>query len=703
MPIDIEKDDVKTALQKLKARENSFALIEQINNLGSWEVDLQTKKAVWSTNSYKLYEYEPYSIEPTLDVFFQHLLPEYHEKVQETIKKLLTSHKPEILQAKIKTTSGKICDVLLSAQALYDENGQAIKLIGSTQDISEKLKLEQKTQELSSIIENSSNEIYIVDFNTEKYLYVNKGACDALKYTKKELLNLSLYDINKQLTPQIIEALKAQYKSLDKDFISNQTIHTRKDGTTYHVQGYIQKITYNATEAYIIFDTDVTQNLEVTQLVQQQSELLHHQANHDALTNLPNRTLFQDRLSQAISTAKREQSKFALFFIDLDHFKDINDSLGHQVGDAVLKEISGRLSKTIRESDTLARLGGDEFTIILQNISNLNDVSMIANKIIDIIKHPITLGSNKLHITTSVGISIYPTHAKEQTNLIKYADTAMYKAKDKGRNNYLFYSVEMSAETFKRVVMENSLRVAIKEEQFSVYYQPQINIITDKLIGMEALVRWNHPTLGLVSPMDFIPIAEDLGLIVEIDRIVMKQAMAQFYEWNKEKLNPGILSLNLSMKQLNEIDFINYLLKTMSSTSFKKEWLGLEITETQVMKNPLTSIKKLNQIHNYGIQISIDDFGTGYSSLSYLKKFPLSKLKIDKSFIKDIPGDEEDMAITKAIIALAKSLKLGLIAEGVETQKQKEFLLDNGCDCIQGYLYSKPLPADEMSIYLQKF
>ncbi|WP_457743667.1 EAL domain-containing protein [Sulfurimonas sp.] len=554
---------------------------------------------------------------------------------------------------------------------------------------------------MSSIIENLSHEIYIIDSNTYKYLYVNKGACLALGYTKEELLNLFIYDINKHLTPKIIEELKSKYKSLNRPFLVNQTLHTRKNGTSYHVQSYIQKISYESKEAYVIFDTDVTQNIQVTQLVQQQSVLLHHQANHDALTNLPNRTLFQDRLSQAIVKAKRNKSKFALLFLDLDHFKDINDSLGHQVGDAVLKEVSNRLSKTIRASDTLARLGGDEFTIILQNILNLNDVSIIANKIIEIIKKPITLSSNKLHITTSLGISIYPTHAKEQTNLIKYADTAMYKAKNKGRNNYLFYSVEMSAETFKRVVMENSLRVAIKEEQFSVYYQPQINTINNKLTGMEALVRWNHPTLGLVSPRDFIPIAEELGLIVDIDRIVMKQAMAQFYEWNKQKLNPKTLSLNLSMKQLNEIDFINYLLKTMSTTSFKKEWLVLEVTETQVMKDPLTSIKKLNQINNYGIQISIDDFGTSYSSLSYLKKLPLSKLKIDQSFIKDIPSDEEDMAITKAIIALAKSLNLGLIAEGVETQKQKEFLLANGCECIQGYLYSKPLPVKEMKNYLE--
>jgi len=318
-------------------------------------------------------------------------------------------------------------------------------------------------------------------------------------------------------------------------------------------------------------------------------------------------------------------------------------------------------------------------------------------------KIPIKTASNTLHITTSIGISIYPQHAQDKASLLRFADAAMYKAKNEGRNNYKIYSKGMSENAYKRVTMEHSLRIAIKEEQFEVYYQPQINIINNKLTGMEALVRWNHPTRGMVSPIDFIPLAENLGLIVEIDRLVMKQAMKQFYTWYKSGLRPGKLSLNLAMQQLQRDDFISYLFKTMKECQFQKEWLELEVTETEVMDNPMRSIKKLQEISDNGIGISIDDFGTGYSSLAYLKKLPLSKLKIDKSFVDDILKDEDGMAIVKAIIALAKSLNLGLIAEGVEREAQKEFLLQNNCESVQGYIYSKPIPSKEMTQYLGKF
>ncbi len=703
MPIDIEKDDVETALRKLNAREGSFRLLEQINKLGSWEVDLKTHKSIWSENSYRLYDIEPFSIEPTLEYFLNHLLPEYLPRAQQKIKELLATHEALTFQGKIRSETGVVKDILINAQALFDANGIALKLVGTTQDITAKVKLEQKSQELSSIIENSASEIYVVDYMNDKYLYVNKAACDALGYTKEELLKLTIFDINKELTPEMVEHLKNSYEITKRPYISNQSIHTRKDGTSYHVQSHIQKIYYDSKEAYVIFDTDVTQNILVSELVEKQSKMLQHQANHDPLTDLPNRTQFQQKLSDAIANAKKHNTTFALFFLDLDHFKDINDSLGHHVGDVVLKEFAKRLKESIRHEDTLARLGGDEFTIILHNIEKLTDISTVANKIITAMQTPIPIASNELHITTSIGISIYPEHAQDKSNLLKFADTAMYKAKAKGRNTYQLFSAGMSAHAYKRVIMENSLRIAIKEEQFRVYYQPQINTIDEQLRGMEALVRWKHPTMGLVSPMDFIPLAEELGLIVEIDRIVMKQAMKQFALWYKNRLYPGKLSLNLAMQQLHKSDFSTVLFETMAQCDFKKEWLELEVTETQVMSNPELSIKRLKQIHANGIDISVDDFGTGYSSLSYLKKLPLSKLKIDKSFINDIPKDEDDIAITKAIIALAKSLNLGLIAEGVETQEQKEFLLENGCECIQGYLYSKPLPADEMTKFLQTF
>ena len=448
---------------------------------------------------------------------------------------------------------------------------------------------------------------------------------------------------------------------------------------------------------------DITAHLEVQDELREQKDTLHHQAHHDTLTGLPNRTLFNDRLHQSIEKAKRNNSGLALFFIDLDRFKQINDSLGHEVGDKVLKEVTERLSSTIRTEDTLARLGGDEFTIIMEELSKVQDAVSLAEKILNVMAQGIQVDSHTLYVTCSIGISLYPQDDTDISNLLKYADTAMYKAKDDGCNNYQFYSAEMTELAFERVVMEASLRQALEKNEFLVYYQPQVDASSGKLTGVEALVRWQHPIMGMVSPAKFITLAEETGLIVGIDRWVMRTAMKQVATWYKEGLDPGVLALNLAMKQLRSNDFIELLQYNMAVNDFKAEWLELEVTEGQVMAKPEEAIIKLKQISDLGVSIAIDDFGTGYSSLSYLKRLPINKLKIDQSFVQDVPGDEEDVAIVKAIIALAQSLNLDLLAEGVETDSQKEFLIHNGCKNVQGYYYSRPVPAEDIfSIFLSK-
>ena len=699
MPIDLQKDSLQTALRKLQAKETTFSLLEKISELGSWEVDLKTNKSIWSKQSYINYGYEPFTIEPSLQVFLSHLTPEDLPRAQATLKKIMASGQADTFQCRIKKESGEVIDALLHGQVVYYEKNNPSKLIGTTQNITSLMKLKQETQELSQLIEYSSNELYIVDINTFKYLYVNTGACKAIGYSRDELLTMSIYDINPYLTPDIVLKLKNQL--LDAKHFINRTIHQRKNGTQYHAQAYIHPIQYKGAEAYVIFDTDISQNVENENLLRAQSDQLKHLAHHDNLTSLPNRTLFKDRLSQAVISGKRHDTPFALLFIDLDQFKKINDSLGHIVGDNVLIEAARRLQNCVREEDTIARLGGDEFTVILQGVKNIQDISNIAQKIVDDMREAIIVEGHHLYISASIGISLFPQDATSTDDLIKFSDTAMYKAKDEGRDNYQFYAKQMTAFAFERVVMDTSLRIAIKEEQFVVYYQPQINIKTDKIIGMEALVRWLHPTLGLVPPGKFIPIAEENGLIIEIDKIVRNTAMRQFALWYKYGLNPGMLSINLAMKQLNEKDFLSQLITTMKEIGFQSKWLELEVTEGQVMNNPELSIEKLKTINAMGVDLAIDDFGTGYSSLSYLKKLPLNKLKIDQSFVRDIPQDEDDMAITKAIIALGKSLNFKLIAEGVEDMEQKQFLIDNGCDYMQGYLYSRPLPAEAMTALLK--
>ena len=448
--------------------------------------------------------------------------------------------------------------------------------------------------------------------------------------------------------------------------------------------------------------TDITAQKKLEDELKEQKDVLAHQAHHDALTGLPNRILFNDRLEQAIEKAKRYNTKMALLFIDLDHFKEINDSLGHETGDKILKAVTQRLEGTIRDKDTLARLGGDEFTIIMEDLINAQDASLFARKILKVLAKSINVEENILYVSSSIGISLYPDDGDSSANLLKYADSAMYKAKAEGRNNFQFYSAEMTEIAFERVIMETSIREALEHDGFIVYYQPQVNGIDNQIVGMEALVRWKHNNMGLISPDKFITIAESTGLIVEIDRFVMKTAMEQFAKWYAEGLNPGVLAMNLSTKQLQRKDFISVFKDLIKETGCKPEWLELEVTEGQIMSNPEEFIKVLNQISGIGVALAIDDFGAGYSSFSYLKKLPINKLKIDQSFVRDLPNDKENAAIARAVIALVKSLNLRVIAESIETKEQKDFMVENGCDNIQGYFYAKPMPANELKSVLLK-
>lgn len=441
---------------------------------------------------------------------------------------------------------------------------------------------------------------------------------------------------------------------------------------------------------------ELEEKVEVrTQELQEKTENLHHIAHHDSLTGLPNRLLFLDRLEQSILHAKRKNINVSILFLDLDRFKEINDTFGHEIGDKLLIAVTERLLRCVRSEDTVARLGGDEFTIILENLPQ-NIIINITKKIIETMKEPITIDQSELYTTFSIGISTFPEDGDTSNILLRNADTAMYKAKDNGKNNFEFYSAKMTELAFERVLLESYLRKAIEENEFIAYYQPKVNSQSGKIIGVEALIRWQNPQLGLISPMQFIPLAEDIGLIGQVDRWMMKEAMKTIEAFYKTGLFDGTLSLNVSMKQLEDKTFVQYLLDTIQEVGFDSQKLEMEITESQIMKNPESAIKTLNKIREIGVKISVDDFGTGHSSLSYLKKLPIDILKIDRSFVKDAYIDEDDAAIVKMIIALAKSLKLKFIAEGVETQEQLDFLKSVECHNIQGYFYSKPLPQDEL-------
>ena len=427
--------------------------------------------------------------------------------------------------------------------------------------------------------------------------------------------------------------------------------------------------------------------------IQREKAVLFKKANFDLLTGLYNREYFVVQLKEFLDIAQRKNKKLAVVFIDLDRFKEINDSLGHQSGDEVLKIIAKRLKKCVRKSDIVSRFGGDEFVILLYDIDIFEIVSIL-EKILNQIKQPVVIKGIKYYISASLGISISPNDGSDAEILIKNADTAMYKAKSAGKDRFEFYTKSMGEEANKRISLKNSLYQALEREEFRIFFQPQIDK-TCKLFGMEVLIRWQHPVNGLISPAEFIPMAIEIGIIDKIDLWVIEHAMIQYKKWLQEGYNPGVISCNVTIFQLEKRDFSKDLKLLLEKHNFNPEFLNLEVTEESIMKNPEKSLRILNKIKELGVCVNIDDFGTGYSSLAYLKKFPVSKIKIDRMFIKDIPDDKEDMAITKTIINLAKSLNLRIIAEGVETEEQKEFVFSNGCDYIQGYYYSPPIDADE--------
>lgn len=425
-------------------------------------------------------------------------------------------------------------------------------------------------------------------------------------------------------------------------------------------------------------------------------EQLDYRVNHDMLTDLPNRRLFLDRLDQSIKHAERYKRFVAVLFMDLDHFKEINDSLGHLMGDQVLIHVANVLKSQLRSVDTISRLGGDEFCLMVDYVDDVQIVSNIAEKLIQMLQLAVCIDKHELYVTCSIGISVYPSDGTTAEMLLRNADAAMYKAKEEGRNNYNFYTQDMTERAYERVALEASLRRGLERDEFCVYYQPQIDGLSERLLGMEALVRWEHPTLGLVLPGTFIPLAIETGLIIAIDQFVMRSAMKQFCRWYRDGYNPGRLSLNLTIKQLKQKDFLSMFRGLLQETQCAAEWIEFEVTENEVMDNPEEAIRILSELTQMGIRLAIDDFGTGYSSLAYLKRLPVHRLKIDQSFVREIHHNDDDRAIVKAIIALSKSLNLSIIAEGVETYEQKEFLIKNGCSHIQGYFYGKPMKEDEI-------
>jgi len=538
----------------------------------------------------------------------------------------------------------------------------------------------------------------ITKYNADGYCtYASPSVSNVLGYSSDEIIGTHVFH---HFHP---DDLKSKRRIFSK-FVDS----SNSDAFCYRVRNKSGEYIWLETSSTVITHNQTGEIIEVVAVSRditerkETEERLLFLANYDSLTGLPNRALFRDRLRRAVARAQRTSTQIALFFIDLDRFKNINDSLGHHAGDQLLRGVSKRLKQFARKGDTIARLGGDEFTVILDGINGSEDAVIVAEKIIELMAPAFRLDGHELVVTPSIGITIFPDDAGDMRSLLKNADTAMYRAKEQGGNCFQFYTADMNDKAYEHLVLETSLRHALEREEFKLFFQPQIDLHTHNIIGIEALLRWDSPERGLLNPESFIAFTEETGLIEPIGQWVLKAACKEAVKWQNMGLPAFRVAVNLSLRQFVANDFVSQVECILNETGLQAECLELEITESFLAQNVDQTAEVLKDLHKLGIQLSIDDFGTGYSSLSYLKRFPLNTLKIDQSFVRDIMHDPDDATIAEAIISMGQSLNLNVIAEGVETEEQVCFLRSHGCDWIQGHLVSEPLPAPEFLYWLKQ-
>lgn len=592
---------------------------------------------------------------------------------------------------------GEIVWVDLTICLRRDESGQPEQFISVVEDVTARklaeTRLQQQQQLLGTIIDALPVNIYMKD-NAGRYVMFNEQASATTGIPKGAAIGKTDFDLFPSEIAATIRAEDQYAQSKNEPTLCEDTIVSHGHTLTM-LAGRKMVDTGEGTPRLLGFSIDITER----KLSEQRIE---HLATHDPLTQLPNRNLLQDRLQHAVVHAHRYNRLVAVMFLDLDRFKLINDSLGHTAGDQLLKIMAARLQGIVREGDTVARLGGDEFVVILEDLTNEEDATRVAEQILKEIPRPVSLNSHELSITTSVGISLYPKDGQAPDTLIKDADTAMYQAKELGGNHFSFFSREMNARVFERLLMENGLRRALEKGEFVLHYQPIVNLVSGRIIAVEALVRWQHPERGLVLPVEFISIAEETGQIVQIGYCVLRKACRQGRQWQAMGLPNVRMSVNLAVQQIASPALAGTIKDVLRETGFKPGLLEFEITETGLMQDVDRAIGTLRELSAMGVGLAIDDFGTGYSSLSYLKTLPIEALKIDRSFVGDLGIDENDAAIVNATIVLAHSMGLRVIAEGVQTKDQLAHLAQHQCDEVQGYYFSPPLAADEIAKLLRE-
>ena len=550
-----------------------------------------------------------------------------------------------------------------------------------------------------ALLEAAPDAMVVVNERGEIVL-LNRQAEQQFGYPRDELLGRQV----KNLIPEgfaerlIADASRTLAEALAQQIGSGiELIGRRKDGSEFPIELMLSPL--ESADGILVTAAirDITVRKKAVSAVRVMAQQMTYSAEHDFLTGLPNRMLLKDRVGQAIALARRHSNRLAVMFLDLDGFKNVNDSLGHAIGDKLLQSVAKRLVQCVRGSDTVSRQGGDEFVVLLSELERSEDAAVMTRRILQAVAAVHSVGQHELHITTSIGVSVFPEDGQDAETLIKNADTAMYQAKEKGRHTYQFFKPAMNIRAMERQFVEESLRRALEREELALHYQPKVDLTTGAITGAEALLRWTHPTRGSISPAQFVPVAEDCGLILPIGAWVLRKACEQARAWVDASLPVTTMAVNVSAIEFREESFLEGVFATLSETGLDPKSLELELTESVLVKNAESAASILQTLRERGTTVAIDDFGTGYSSLSYLRKFPVDTLKIDQSFVRQIGTAGYDTAIVKAVIAMAKSLNLRVVAEGVETLEQLAFLQAHQCDEAQGYYFSRPVPAQQFA------
>ncbi len=674
--------------EALRRSEDFLNATGHMAKVGGWELDPVTNIMRWTRVTYEIFETPPDGA-PS----FEDSLHFYHAsdraKLQKAMDLAVSLGQPFDMQARLITTQEQPLWVQITCEPVMG-HGVSIKLLGTIQDISARMEADKSLRQAARVFENTAEGVIITD-PEEHILAVNRAFAEITGYTEEEVLGTTPRILQSgRHAPEFYQTMWAELTRAGQ--WRGELWNRHKNGQVFPELMTISAVVDSNGELthYVGVFRDISH-------LKRSEEKLEYLAHHDPLTGLPNRSLFQARLEQCLQRAARHHHNVGLLFLDLDRFKVVNDTLGHSVGDALLQQVAAILSRQVREADTIARLGGDEFVIILEEIPAACDAAHFAERLMTAFSQPILVEGHELFVTASMGISVYPQDGEEIEILIRHADIAMYQAKNSGRNGFSFFDSTMSAGADERLRLEHDLHGALQRNEFILHYHPQLALASGQLRGIEALCRWQHPRLGLVPPSQFIPMAEDIGLINRLGAWVLEKSCEQMAAWEQEGFFVPRLAVNLSVRELERGDLVDEVRDILERTGITPERLELEVTESMIMRNAEDAIKTLVALRELGVTLAVDDFGTGYSSLAYLKRLPLHRLKIDRSFVEKLSQDANDDAIVRAILALGRSLGLETLAEGVETQEQCNFLLREGCFEGQGYLFGRPMPAADLA------